>query len=111
MRPASSTGSRSNTACRTARPVLDAFLASRPDLSAADRDMLRGWRDPVEGVFEIRSKDQTAIVLLNLLDDFEYRTYSNMGRPPSADSPRAGFSMCAWCLSARCQEPGWSRAI
>jgi hypothetical protein len=32
--------------------VLDQFLASRPDLTAADREMLRGWRDPVEGIFE-----------------------------------------------------------
>jgi hypothetical protein len=45
------------------KTVLDQFLASRSDLSAADRDMVRGWHDPVEGLFEIRSKDQTAIVL------------------------------------------------
>jgi hypothetical protein len=31
------------------KTVLDQFLASRPDLTAADREMLRGWRDPVEG--------------------------------------------------------------
>jgi hypothetical protein len=31
------------------KTVLDQFLAGRPDLSAADRAMLRGWRDPVEG--------------------------------------------------------------
>src|SRR5271170_836491 len=51
------------------KTVLDQFLASRPGLSAADRDMVRSWHDPVEGVFEIRRKDQAAIVLLNLLDD------------------------------------------
>jgi hypothetical protein len=45
------------------KTVLEQFLASRSDLSAADRDMVRGWHDPVEGLFEIRSKDQTAIVL------------------------------------------------
>src|ERR1700756_5122458 len=60
------------------KTVLDQFLASRPALTAADREMLRGWRDPVEGIFEIRGKDRDAIVLLNLLDDLEYRTYSNM---------------------------------
>src|SRR6202035_3615059 len=48
------------------KTVLEQFLASRPDLSAVDRDMLRGWHDPVEGLFEIRRKDRTAIVLLNL---------------------------------------------
>jgi hypothetical protein len=42
--------------------VLDQFLAGRPDLSTAERDMVRGWHDPVEGFFEIRGKDRTAIV-------------------------------------------------
>ena len=40
------------------KTVVDRFLASRPDLDAADREMLLGWRDPVEGIFEIRSKDR-----------------------------------------------------
>jgi len=35
--------------------VVDRFLASRPDLTAADRELLRGWRDPVEGIFERRT--------------------------------------------------------
>ncbi len=51
------------------KTVLDQFLASWPGLTAADREMLRGWRDPVEGIFEIRAKDRDAIVLLNLIDD------------------------------------------
>jgi hypothetical protein len=73
------------------KTVLDQFLASRPDLSAADRDMVRGWHDPVEGFFEIRGKDRTAIVLLNLLDDLEYRTYSNMGPAAFRPLPKGGF--------------------
>jgi hypothetical protein len=39
---------------RDGRTVVDRFVASRPDLDAADREMLLGWRDPVEGIFEIR---------------------------------------------------------
>jgi hypothetical protein len=83
------------------KTVLDQFLAGRPDLTVADREMLRGWRDPVEGIFEIRRKDPDSLVLLNLLDDLEYRAYSNMGpaafrrlpkgriraRPPRAHLP------------------------
>jgi hypothetical protein len=53
--------------------------------------MLRGWRDPVEGFFEIRGKDRTAIVLLNLLDDLEYRTYPNMGPGVFRRLPEDGF--------------------
>jgi hypothetical protein len=73
------------------KTILDQFLASRPDLSAADRDMVRGWHDPVEGFFELRGKDRTAIVLLNLLDDLEYRTYSNMGPGAFRQLPKSGF--------------------
>jgi hypothetical protein len=71
--------------------VVDRFVASRPDLTAADREMLLGWRDPVEGLFEVRSKDRDAVVLLNLLDDLEYRTYSNVGRAVFGPLPRGAF--------------------
>ena len=73
------------------KSVVDLFVASRPDLDAADREMLLGWRDPVEGIFEIRSKDGDAIILLNLIDDLEYRAYSNMGRAVFRQLPRDGF--------------------
>ena len=76
---------------RDGRTVVDRFVASRPDLDAADREMLLGWRDPVEGIFEIRSKDRDAIILLNLIDDLEYRTYSNMGPAFLRQLPRGGF--------------------
>jgi hypothetical protein len=73
------------------KTVLDQFLASWPDLTAADREMLRGWRDPVEGIFEIRRKDRDSLVLLNLLDDLEYRAYSNMGTAAFRPLPQRGF--------------------
>ncbi|MER6377929.1 hypothetical protein ABT255_59165 [Streptomyces mirabilis] len=60
--------------------VADRFVAGRKDLTAVDREMLLGWRDPVEGIFEIQRKEKDAVVLLNLIDDLEYRTYSNVGR-------------------------------
>jgi hypothetical protein len=60
--------------------VVDRFEAGRKDLTAADREMLLGWRDPVEGIFEVERKEGDAVVLLNLVDDLEYRTYSNAGR-------------------------------
>ncbi|WP_236652132.1 hypothetical protein [Streptacidiphilus neutrinimicus] len=60
--------------------VVDKFVAGRRDLAESDRQILLGWRDPVEGIFEIRRKDGEAVVLLNLVDDLEYRTYSNVGR-------------------------------
>jgi hypothetical protein len=73
------------------KTVLDQFLAGWPDLSAADREMLRGWRDPVDGIFEIRGKDRDSLILLNLVDDLEYRAYSNMGPAAFRPLPKQGF--------------------
>ncbi|HXL18967.1 MAG TPA: hypothetical protein VN961_15750, partial [Streptosporangiaceae bacterium] len=73
------------------KTVVDRFVASRPDLTETDREMLLGWRDPMEGIFEIGGKDRESIVLLNLLDDLEYRTYSNMGPAVFRPLPRGEF--------------------
>ncbi|MEU9620574.1 MULTISPECIES: hypothetical protein [unclassified Streptomyces] len=71
--------------------VVDRFVAGRKDLTAADREMLLGWRDPVEGIFEIQRKDGDAVVLLNLVDDLEYRTYSNVGPAAFRGVSKGGF--------------------
>lgn len=71
--------------------VVDRFVAGRQDLAEFDRETLLGWRDPVEGVFEIRHKDGDAVVLLNLIDDLEYRTYSNVGRAAFRGMSKGGF--------------------
>jgi hypothetical protein len=73
------------------KTVLDQFLAGWPDLSTADREMLRGWRDPVDGIFEICGKDGDSLILLNLIDDLEYRAYSNMGPAAFRPLPKHGF--------------------
>jgi hypothetical protein len=73
------------------KTVLGQFLASRPDLTPADREILRGWHDPVEGIFEVRGKDRDSITLLNLIDDLEYRTYSNAGPAVFRRLPKGGF--------------------
>ncbi|MGI5144309.1 hypothetical protein [Streptomyces sp. CA-106110] len=71
--------------------VVDRFVAGRKDLTALDREMLLGWRDPVEGIFEIQRKEKDAVVLLNLVDDLEYRTYSNVGRAAFGGVSKGGF--------------------
>jgi hypothetical protein len=76
---------------RNGRTVVDRFVASRPELDAADREILLGWRDPVEGIFEIRGEDGDALILLNLIDDLEYRTYSNIGPVAFQGLPEDGF--------------------
>ena len=62
------------------RTVLERFVAQRrPPLSDNECEMLLGWRDVVEGCFEVCRLDQSAVELHNLLDDLVYRVYSNMG--------------------------------
>ena len=53
--------------------------------------MLLSCRDPVKGIFEIGSQDGDVIILMNLLDDLEYLTCSNMGRAAFRSLPRGGF--------------------
>ncbi|WP_031080165.1 hypothetical protein [Streptomyces sp. NRRL WC-3549] len=71
--------------------VVGRFVAGRKDLTAAEREMLLGWRDPVEGIFEVLRKDGDAVVLLNLIDDLEYHTYSNVGRTAFRGVSEGGF--------------------
>ncbi|MFJ8075345.1 hypothetical protein ACIQ7Q_15775 [Streptomyces sp. NPDC096176] len=71
--------------------VVDWFVAGRKDLTAVDREMLLGWSDPVEGIFEIQREEKDAVVLLNLVDDLEYRTYSNVGRAAFRGMSKGGF--------------------
>jgi hypothetical protein len=82
------------------KTVLDQFLASRPDLTAADREMLRGWRDPVEGIFEIRRKDRDSLVLQVRQAPGQRRDSQVLGsasenfRPASVFSSASGSTKC-----------------
>jgi hypothetical protein len=60
--------------------VVEAFVAAHPELTAAERDMLLGWRDVVEGMFEVIGKDRDAVILFNVVDELTYRAWSNLGR-------------------------------
>jgi len=60
--------------------VVEEFVAAHPELTGAEREMLLGWQDVVEGMFEVRAKDQDGVVLFNYLDELTYRARSNLGR-------------------------------
>lgn len=59
--------------------VIDRFLRAHPRLSPQEREMILGWRDVVEGIFEVQDKDRDAVILFNLIDELTYRVRSNMG--------------------------------
>jgi hypothetical protein len=64
---------------RSGLTVVQRFVTSRPDLPESERELLLGWCDVVEGVFEVHSRDGDALVVENLIDDLTYRVYSNIG--------------------------------
>lgn len=59
--------------------AVGSILASRRDLARADRELLSSWvYDAVRGVFEVRAATagaRPAHIVLNLVDDLEYRVY------------------------------------
>ena len=61
------------------RTVVETFVSAHPELAEPDRQMLLGWRDVVEGVFEIRERDREAVIAVSLIDELTYRVYSNAG--------------------------------
>jgi hypothetical protein len=71
--------------------VLQQLIATGPRLLAADREMLLCWLGLVDGIFEIKDKRGAAMILLNLIDDLEYRVYSNTGPEIFRSLPVGGF--------------------
>src|SRR5215468_2234280 len=51
---------------RNGKTVVEQFVAARPDLPEAEREMLLGWRDVVEGIFEVSHRDGEALIMDNL---------------------------------------------
>jgi hypothetical protein len=79
---------------RVGRTVVERFVAQRrPQLSEDEQEMVLGWRDVVEGCFEVRRLDGEAVELHNLLDDLIYRVYSNMGRQAFAQLRKGIFTI------------------
>ncbi|MDO8670040.1 MAG: hypothetical protein Q7O66_01240 [Dehalococcoidia bacterium] len=75
------------------RTLLEHFVDERLDLPGAERAMLLGWRDVVEGIFEVLRMDGEALVTCNLVDDLTYRVRSNMGPGVFVNMPVGAFLM------------------
>ena len=60
--------------------VVERFVTDRADLPESDKALLLGWRDNVQGVFEIgESYGDDGVVAFNHVDELTYRVRSNMG--------------------------------
>ena len=73
------------------RTLLERFVEAHPKLPADERQMLLGWLDVVEGVFEVKRRDGEALVVENLIDELSYRVRCNMGPRVWAKTPPRSF--------------------
>lgn len=64
---------------RDGRTVLERYLDDHPKLAEEDRAVLRGWRDPIQGLFEVLERTGDTLVVLNLVDALSYRVRTNAG--------------------------------
>jgi hypothetical protein len=61
------------------KTVVEQFVASRPDLTEDERQMMLRWREVVEGIFEVEGRDDEALRVKDLTDETKYRVRSNRG--------------------------------
>lgn len=73
------------------RTVVEQFVDASPGLSGPEREMLLGWRDVVQGPFEVERRDGAALLVTNLVDDLSYRVRSNMGTAVFRQMPRRSY--------------------
>ena len=59
--------------------IIDMFLADQPALNAADRRMVRQWKDVRTGVFRIDHRKERRVRMRNLVDDLDYQTLISGG--------------------------------
>src|SRR5262245_28506822 len=76
------------------RTVVEHFVAEHPQLPEEERAMLLGWRDVVEGIFQVQRRDGDARIAVNLVDELTYRVRSNRG-PAALASMRRGTFLIA----------------
>jgi hypothetical protein len=76
---------------RNGRTIVEQFVDAHAELSRQEREMLLGWRDVVQGPFEVQHRDGPALIVVNLVDDLTYRVRSNMGASVFRPMPRRSF--------------------
>jgi hypothetical protein len=82
------------------RTAVEVFVAEHPELTGADCELLLGWRDVVEGVFEIRERAGDAIIATRLADGTTYPYLRQCrARCSGADAARV--------FHDRPDRPGW----
>jgi hypothetical protein len=73
------------------RTVVEQFVDAHPELPDSERRMLLGWRDVVQGPFEVQGRDGPALIAVNLVDELTYRLRSNAGTSVFRRMPSRSF--------------------
>ncbi|WP_026257218.1 hypothetical protein [Actinopolymorpha alba] len=76
---------------RNGRTVVEEFVDAHPEFPEQERQMLLGWRDVVQGPFEVQRRDGPALITVNLVDELTYRVRSNRGSSMFRQMPRRSF--------------------
>jgi len=76
---------------RNGRRVVEQFVDARRDLSELERATLLGWREVVQGPFEVQKRAGPALEVVNLVDELTYRVRSNVGPSVFRQMPRRSF--------------------
>jgi hypothetical protein len=76
---------------RNGRIIVEQFVDAHAELSRQERELLLGWREVVQGPFEVQRRDGPALIVVNLVDDMTYRVRSNMGPWVFRRMPRRSF--------------------
>jgi hypothetical protein len=71
--------------------IVEQFVNRHLKLPVDERQMLLGWRDVVEGIFEVKEQRGEALIVLNLVDELTYRVRSNMGPSIFKQTPPGSF--------------------
>jgi hypothetical protein len=61
------------------RSVIEHFVGSNRELADTDRQLVLGWSDVVDGIFQIKTNDGNGIDAVNLIDELTYRIRANAG--------------------------------
>ncbi len=76
---------------RNGDTFIDRFVKANPDLGELERQLLEWWKEPVEGIFEVRRRNGGVLELFNLVDREVYVAASTMGPGVLEQFPLGSF--------------------
>jgi hypothetical protein len=71
--------------------VLERFVDAHPELPPAERDLLLGWLEVVQGPFEVQRRAGPVLIVTSLVDELIYRVRANTGPAVFRRMPRRSF--------------------